>query len=203
MPDTIEPNVGARIRSLRDEQGYSLRALAERSGLSVNAISLIERGENSPTVSSLHRLAKALNVPITDFFHEESKQSVVYVRRQTGLRSESEGVTMESLGIGLTNQKMEPFCMMIEPGVGNVDDPISHSGEEFVYCLEGMIEYAIEDQIYRLEQGDSLLFDATQNHAYQNVSDTPATVLLVFQAARDGQRVQRLHMEGLGEFGEE
>ena len=108
MPDTIEPNVGARIRSLRDEQGYSLRALAERSGLSVNAISLIERGENSPTVSSLHRLAKALNVPITDFFHEESKQSVVYVRRQTGLRSESEGVTMESLGIGLTNQKMVP-----------------------------------------------------------------------------------------------
>ena len=71
MIEQAEPNVGQRIRMLRDQRKLSLRALADRCGLSINAISLIERGENSPTVSSLHVLATALGVPITDFFEEK------------------------------------------------------------------------------------------------------------------------------------
>ncbi len=113
MAEITEPNVGLRLRSLREQQGLSLRALAERCGLSINAISQIERGENSPTVSSLHRLAVALNVPITDFFQEEARQTMVFVKRDQGLSSHSNGVVMESLGIGLFNQQLEPFRITI------------------------------------------------------------------------------------------
>ena len=102
---------------------------------------------------------------------------------------------MESLGIGLFNQQLEPFRMTIEPGVGNVNDPISHSGEEFIHCMEGKIEYSVGDRIFHLEQGDSLLFDATQQHAYRNRSQTPTIILLVFQTSQDSLRVQRLHLE--------
>jgi transcriptional regulator with XRE-family HTH domain len=195
MADTREPNVGMRLRSLRHQQGLSLRALAERSGLSVNAISQIERGENSPTVASLHRLATALDIPITDLFQEETRQTTVFVKRNLGLRAQSNGVVMESLGVGLFNQQLEPFRMTIGPEVGNVDDPISHSGEEFVHCLEGEIEYSIGDRVFHLEPGDSLLFDATQQHAYRNQLQTPATILLIFQTSQDSHHVQRLHMD--------
>jgi transcriptional regulator with XRE-family HTH domain len=197
MAGNIEPNVGLRLRSIRDQRGFSLRALAELCGLSINAISLIERGENSPTVSSLHRLATALNVPITDFFQEEAKQTVVFIKRDKGLRSQSDGVVMESLGIGLFNQQLEPFRMSIGPGVGNLDDPVSHSGEEFIHCLEGEIEYTIASQTFLLEKGDSLLFDATQQHAYHNSSGKPATLLMVFQAGQDTHSVQRLHLDNV------
>jgi transcriptional regulator with XRE-family HTH domain len=61
-------DVGGRLRDIRQERGLSLRALSEVCGLSVNAISLIERGISSPSVSSLQRLAVALDVPITAFF---------------------------------------------------------------------------------------------------------------------------------------
>ncbi|MCL4562146.1 MAG: helix-turn-helix domain-containing protein [Chloroflexi bacterium] len=195
MVEIAEPDVGMRLRFLRDQQGLSLRMLAERCGLSINAISQIERGENSPTVSSLHRLAKALNVPITDFFQPESRQRLVFVKRDMGLRTQSKGVIMESLGIGLTNQQLEPFRIMVGPEEGNTSDPISHSGEEFVNCLNGQIEYTVGGSIFRLEQGDSLLFDATQPHAYRNVLPTPASILLVFQTTRDLIGVQRLHLE--------
>jgi transcriptional regulator with XRE-family HTH domain len=195
MAERIESRVGVRLRRLRDQQGLSLRVLAERCGLSINTISLIERGENSPTVSTLHRLASALDVPITDFFQEETKQTVVFVRRDMGLRSQSDGAVMESLGIGLFDQQLEPFRMTIEPEVGNIDDPVSHPGEEFVYCLEGEIDYSIGEHVFRLAQGDSLLFDATQQHAYRNPLRTPATILLVFQVSQDRHRVQRLHLE--------
>ncbi len=195
MDDDSGPKVGSRLRMLRDLQGLSLRALAERCGLSINAISQIERGENSPTVSTLHRLATALGVPIAEFFQEEAKQTVVFVKKNMGLRSRSDGVTMESLGIGLSNQQLEPFLMQLEPGTANTDDPISHAGEEFIHCLEGEVEYFVGDRAFPLEKGDSLLFDATQPHAYRSRSQTTARILMIFQASRDLQRVQQLHLE--------
>jgi transcriptional regulator with XRE-family HTH domain len=195
MVNDSGPKVGARLRALREQQGLSLRALVERCDLSINAVSLIERGENSPTVSTLHRLANALNVPITDFFQEEIRQKAVFIKREMGLRTQSNGVMMESLGIGLSNQQIEPFRMTIDPGVGNIHDPIAHSGEEFIHCLEGEIEYSIGNDLYRLKMGDSLLFDATQPHAYYNPLKTPATILLIIQTSQDRRHVQQLHLE--------
>jgi transcriptional regulator with XRE-family HTH domain len=194
MVENTGPRVGVRLRTLRDQQGLSLRALAEECGLSINAISLIERGENSPTVSTLHRLADALHVPITDFFQEESRQTTVFVKCNQGLRSQSDGCVMESLGIGLFNQRLEPFRMVVKPGLGNWNDPVSHSGEEFIYCLGGEIEYIVANRIFCLEQGDSLLFDATQTHGYRNRTATQAVVLMVFLAYQDTQLVREMHL---------
>ena len=102
---------------------------------------------------------------------------------------------MESLGIGLFNQHLEPFRMTLKPGVENLEDPISHPGEEFIHCLDGEFTYNVGDQIFHLEQGDSLLFDATQLHSYINKSQKPATFLIVFEAPHNRQLAQQLHME--------
>jgi len=180
---------------MREQQGLSLRALAERCGLSINSISQIERGENSPMVSTLHRLATALNVSIMDFFQEEARQKIVLVKRDLGLRSQSNGVVMESLGIGLFNQQLEPFRIIVAAGSGNLDDPVSHSGEEFVHCLEGQVEYRVGENFFSFEKGDSLLFDATQSHGYRNPTHSPAVLLLVFQPTHDRQEARQLHLE--------
>ena len=195
MADASKPNVGQQIRAIREKQALSLRALAERCGLSVNAVSLIERGENSPTVSSLHMLATALDVPITDFFQEEHEQPIVFIEPAQRLRSEVNGILMESLGTGLFNQQLEPFRMMVQPGSGQRDDPVSHSGQEFIHCLAGEIEYTVGDQVIQLQQGDSLLFDATQLHGYRNRTDQQAAILIVFLAFQDLQLTRQLHSQ--------
>jgi transcriptional regulator with XRE-family HTH domain len=182
MTEQAEPNVGLRIRALRKQQGLSLRALAERCGLSANAISRIERGENSPTVSSLHLLATALVVPITDFFQEDNGQAAVFVKRDQRFHIQEGSVAMESLGIGLRNQRLEPFLVTVEPWMGSFADSITHPGEEFVHCLEGEIEYCVGEQLYRMEVGDSLLFEATQPHYFHNATGTSATILLIFRS---------------------
>jgi transcriptional regulator with XRE-family HTH domain len=183
MTEQAGPNVGLRIRALRKQQGLSLRALAERCGLSANAISRIERGENSPTVSSLHLLATALVVPITDFFQEDNEQAAVFVKRDQRLHIQGGSIAMESLGIGLRNQRIEPFLMTVEPWTGSFADSIAHPGEEFIHCLEGEIEYFVGDQLYRMEVGDSLLFEATQPHYFHNATGASATLMLIFQSA--------------------
>ena len=195
MVPNPELNVGQRIRSLRERQGLSLRALAERCGLSTTAISQIERGDNSPTVSSLHMLATALGVSITDLFQDERYTSVVMVRTENRMRAENGGVVMESLGIGLPYQQLEPFMVTLAPGAGNSDQPVAHAGEEYVHCLTGRFDYCIDGRPYRLQAGYSLLFEAIRPHYFHNPTDAPAQFLLVFQAGGGGELARRLHAE--------
>ena len=173
--------VGQRIRELRTKQGLSLRALAKLSRLSTNAISLIERGDNSPTVSSLHSLASALAVPITAFFEQQGNGQVIHLKKDRRPMSETAGVRMENLGSGLPNQQIEPFLMTIEPGGSSTSSQITHPGEEFVYVMSGTLLCMINDREYELEDGDSLLFLASQPHIYRNRGATAAQILIIFQ----------------------
>lgn len=195
MTNSKVPDVGQRIRAIREQKAWSLRALAERSGLSINAISLIERGENSPTVSSLHRLATALGVSIADFFKEDQEQAVVFVRPGVRLRSRSNGILMESLGIGLRDQQLEPFLISVAAGAGNIEEPVSHPGEEFVYCLEGEIDYSVGERIYRMEPGYSLLFEASIPHCFRNKTGEQALLMMVFFAGEGRHLGRRFHQE--------
>ena len=78
--EDLGESVGQRIRFLRNQRGHTLRDLADRCDLSVNAISRIERGKTSPTLSSMHRIAEALRVPITDFFETRVPGPTVHLK---------------------------------------------------------------------------------------------------------------------------
>lgn len=195
MDEQTAPRVGERIRELREGRGYSLRELAELSGLSINAISRIERGENSPTVASLHQLANALAVPIADFFTVAASQVSVYVKRDRRPATDAHGVRMESLGSGLPDQRMEPFMLTLAPGTESTLEPVTHTGEEFILVLEGELEYQVGDQMYWLEQGDSLIFQALQPHRCRNNSNRPVTIVLVTESAGGAARAWEYHTE--------
>ncbi len=187
--------VGIRLLEVRQARGLSLRALAAASGLSVNAISRIERGDSSPTVSSLQRLAAALDVPLSEFFKLEPEHATVLVRIGDRLRSRSEGVLIESLGAGLPGQHLGPFLMTVEPGASGGEESIRHGGEEFVHCLEGEVEYLVGGDWHRLEEGDSLLFLAHQPHMCRNSSHARTRLLIVILApAEEIQATQQQHL---------
>ena len=76
--NAVSVNVGSRLAELRQERNLSVRALSRASGLSANALSMIERSRTSPSVSTLYRLAEAMQVPVTVFFRVEgSRQKIV------------------------------------------------------------------------------------------------------------------------------
>ena len=188
-----EPQVGQIIKTLRSKQGLSLRDLSERSKLSINAISKIERGENSPTVASLHKIASALEVHITDLFRKDIQQLAVFVKSEDSTVLRSNGITIESLGGGLPNQQLEPFKMIVAPLSENISEPVSHSGEEFVFCLSGRLEYIVGDEVFVLEPGDKLLFKASQPHCWRNLGNEPAEVILVLETDQGKPLPHKLH----------
>jgi len=166
----------------------------------VNAISRIERGESSPTVSSLQRLARTLNVQVIEFFKAKPEHSTILVRQEERLRTRGDGVIIESLGTGLHGQRMGPFIMTLLPGASGAEEPITHGGEEFVYCLEGEVDYLIQDEWQRLKAGDSLLFLASQEHLCRNTGLENTRILLVIQAQENevGSTQQRHLMTEVG-----
>lgn len=182
MSESTEIIVGQTISRLRKEKGLSLRELSELCGLSTTAISKIERGENSPTVGSLHQLAFALEVPITDFFRQEFHQHFVFVKSSQAAQLRTGGITIESLGAGLPFQQLEPLKLTILHGDENRSEMVTHSGEEFVYCLKGKVEYRVGDEVFVMEPGDRLLFKASHPHCCCALGSEDAEILLVLEA---------------------
>ena len=192
MSEQGAPDVGSQLRALRQQRGLSLRTLAELCDLSPNTISLIERGESSPSVSTLHRLATALSVRITAFFEERAEPvQAVLTRSVERRRSGNAHLLLESLGTGLEEQSLEPFLVTMKPGADSGQQPMVHSGQEMVYCLQGEVEYEVAGQPYRLAAGDTLLFQARLPHRWRNPGSSPATFLLVFGEAGSTQPAEQ------------
>ena len=148
MNDNHPVNVGESLRRLRAESGMSMRALAKSSGLSANALSMIERGRTSPSVSTLYKLAEALGVPVTAFFGTpEERQQVIFLRALDRARVPIVGGTWEGLGGEKFSGRVEPFVLSLEAGGGSGPAPMVHTGHEFVFCLSGSIEYQVEGSV--------------------------------------------------------
>jgi transcriptional regulator with XRE-family HTH domain len=175
-------SLGEKLRQIRSERNISQRDLARMAGLSPNSISLIERDETSPSVATLQSLATALNIRMSYFFEEETPFSVLHIKSDARPKIKSEGVVIESTGKTLPLQELEPFAITLEPKAGSGGErQVVHSGHEFVYCLQGKIEYVIDGKVYLMEVGDILIFEATLPHLWRNPFDTEAKFILVLQ----------------------
>jgi len=173
-------DVGKRLRELRQERSMSMRALARASGLSANALSMIERGRTSPSVSTLYKLADAMGIPITAFFREEPPlQEIVHRKAQERTQMPFARGLWEGLGGEAFVGRVEPFMLTLEGGASSGPFGIIHSGHEFVLCLSGQLEYQLGDTNYLLEPGDSLLFAAQLKHRWRNPGKTVATAIFV------------------------
>ena len=173
-------SVGQRLRELRHEKGYSIKALAAESGLSVNTISLIENHKSSPSVSTLEQLAKALGIPLSLFFEPVDGESGL-ICTHTGNREEMDfnGVRLENCSLNFHPARIQSLIVTLPAGKGNGSEPINHSGYEFIYCLSGGLDYTVEGREYTINAGDSLLFEAKSPHFWKNSGEIPAVYLLV------------------------
>jgi len=186
--EAVSIDVPARLRELREGQRMSMRALAKKSGLSANALSMIERGRASPSVSTLNKLADALGLSITEFFgHVQNRQDVVLIRAEQRSRVSFTRGLWEGLGGEIFSGSVEPFLLTLEAGASSGTRPIVHTGHEFVYCLRGKLEYLIQDKRYELVPGDSILFAAHLRHRWRNPGRTVTSLLVVLSCFAEGR----------------
>jgi transcriptional regulator with XRE-family HTH domain len=192
--DAVSVNIGERLRDLREARNISMRALATRSGLSANALSMIERGKASPSVSTLYKLAEALGVSITSFFGSDTnKKQVVFLQADERTRVSFTRGIFEALGGEQFVGRVEPFLLTLENNANSGPRSMAHTGHEFVFCLRGKLEYQVERQIYELLAGDSLLFAAHLKHRWKNTGGNVATALIIISGFEEGEELHAMH----------
>jgi transcriptional regulator with XRE-family HTH domain len=186
-------SLGSKLRALRKERDLTQRDLARRAGISANAVSLIERDEISPSVSTLQNLAGALNVKMSYFFDEDVQAEILHVKAGERPSLESKGVTIESVGKCLLDQELEPFFISLAPSSESGRRQVIHSGHEFVYCVRGKVEYEIDGEVYLLDEGDFLLFEAHLPHHWRNPTVEKAELILILQTPDGSDEPVRRH----------
>ncbi|GAB4529424.1 MAG: cupin domain-containing protein [Anaerolineales bacterium] len=187
-------DVGAQLRLLREQRGMSMRTLASLSGLSANALSMIERGRTSPSVSTLYKLATALGVPITTFFDvQPQREDIVFRKAAERTRVPFQRGLWEGLGGEVFSGRVEPFMLTLESGASSGPFGMSHTGHEFVLCLRGQLEYLVEGRYFLLEPGDSLIFAARLQHRWRNPGNTVTNAVFVLSGFQEDEEPAGFH----------
>lgn len=177
--------IGEQIRTRRTARGLSLAELAERSGFSKGFLSKIENGHAQPPIATLMKLARALGAELGELFDGPRAPSAggaaVLTRaedREHIPHSAERGYGFERLAVG-SPFRMTPYIIHLEED-GAEPASLQHPGEEIVHVLAGELDYAAGDEVYRLRQGDTLVFDASQPHGPIKLPGTTAKFLAVF-----------------------
>ncbi len=187
--EKLEETLGNRLRELRRQQGLSLRALAEKSGLSANTLSLIENGKTSPSVATLQQIAIALNIPITAFFEVKvNRDPVIHTKHDQRNGNAFLHGKLEELGTGIGNEGLQPFVISFDPRSDSGPQPLTHEGSEFIYCLSGRVIYNVIGEEYTLEPGDSLLFSSKMPHTWFNPLEEVSKVIIVMATTEEPRR---------------
>jgi len=193
--DTPLTEVGKRLRVLREERRISLRELGRLSGISVNSLSLIERGLTSPSVSTLYRLVDALGVPITTIFRAEpQREEIVFIPVSERTQVPFPLGIWEGLGGESFIGRLQPFMLTLESGADSGSQTIVHTGHEFVMCLQGLLEYTVEGKKFILGQGDSLLFAARLHHSWRNPGNTVTKAIVVLSGFEEFESPGGFHV---------
>lgn len=186
----METQIGAKIRQLRRRQGLTLEAVATKSGLTKGYLSKVERGLKSPPISTLSRIARALDLDMADFFERESNGSGCTLVRVNERRPISRdgtlfGYSYEAVAHRRHHKIMEPFIITLTPHA--TDQTIfSHPGEEMMFVLSGRMLFYFSDERHVCEEGDCVYFDSGVPHRGECLGDKAAKVLVVIYSPREG-----------------
>ena len=186
-------HLGATLKVLREERGWTLAELGRRAGFTVSALSKMENNRVAMTYDKLARISASLGVAVSRLFGpSESADDGIAVRGRRSVTRAGDGKTLGStnpanlhLHADLLNKRMVPVIIShVARSPDGVGALVRYSGEQFIYVLEGAID--VYTHVYaplRLNAGDSVYLDSAMAHGY-GASNGPCRVLAVYSGTQ-------------------
>jgi transcriptional regulator with XRE-family HTH domain len=190
-------SLGDHLRVLRHARGMTLDRLATATGLTKSYLSKIQNSRKLPPIATLSRIAQALGTGIGSFFGDilEAREGPSVVRRNERLPvvrgGTAFGYDYVSLAHKRLSKRMEPFVFTFP---SKIDRHVffDHGGEEFVFILTGTVEFQVGDERWRLEEGDSIYFDAAIPHRGWSVGRDAKALVVVHATERAAEPPRRV-----------
>lgn len=184
-----EKTIIEKLARLRKEKKLSLDDISQKGLIPVQLVEQIEKGMVSPSIGALKKITRALEIPLAKFFKQtgvsdadieklQSGQKVVLIRndRRNVLEVKGSKTVIQYLTPLEFDRELEVLWQEVEPNASG-GDWLTHHGEECCFVISGIVRLYIEDNIYDLQQGDSLWFKTNQRHKWENPSDQKAILV--------------------------
>jgi transcriptional regulator with XRE-family HTH domain len=194
--NNLEMAIGHEVRAFRKKLGITVTDLAAATGISLGMLSKIENGNISPSLTTLQSLSRALGMPLTAFFRRyEEPRNAVFVKAGQGIELERRGTRaghqynlLGHIDNNTSGVIVEPYLITLTAD-SDVFPTFQHEGMEFLYMLEGEVVYRHGDQLFPMQPGDSLFFDADAPHGPEVLVKLPARYLSIIsypQVSKNG-----------------
>lgn len=203
---TLKPTLGRLLRGLRMRNDWTLKQMSERTGIPLSTLAKVEHDRLTLTYDKLQQLSERLKIRMSELFAEpaEGPEPAVTARRSIGridraVRVNTRNYDYYYLCAELRRKRMIPVLTRIRAkSVSEFGELVHHSGEEYIYVIEGCVEIHTEfyDPIV-LEAGESLYIDSNMGHAYVAAEGCDeASVLGVCSSADEGLMESLLELHG-------
>jgi transcriptional regulator with XRE-family HTH domain len=184
--NVLEMAIGHEVRAFRKKLGITVTDLASATGISLGMLSKIENGNISPSLTTLQALSRALGVPLTAFFRRfEERRNAMFVKAGEGVEIERRGTRaghqynlLGHIDNNSSGVVVEPYLITLTTE-SDIFPTFQHEGMEFLYMLDGEVTYRHGDQLYHMQPGDSLFFDADARHGPEVLVKLPARYLSI------------------------
>ena len=158
--------LGTKLKDMRQQKNLTQEELADRCELTKGYISQLENDLTSPSITTLCDLLNALGSNLSDFFHEETEEKIVFTEQEY-IEKRSDGMLWNWVIPNAQKNAMEPVLVELEAGSSTqVDFP--HEGEEVGFVLEGRIAIVRAGKTHNAKKGESFYFTANKEHQIIN-----------------------------------
>jgi len=177
----IKKIVGKKLKAIRLKNDMTIQELSDRSGVSSNMISRIERGLTIPSVEILMKLSVVFDKSI-NYFVEEVRNTHEVVFSSPGTRAKTvyddqDNMHTESFTSGLRDPQFMSFYCTVQKDGSSGHEHMYHPGDELIYLINGELQVVIAGESFTLQSGDSLSFKSHLPHSWKNVGSGVAHVI--------------------------
>lgn len=179
LPSALQKNeFGSKIKSLRESRGWSPEQLAEATGQTPEFIADVETGTITPPVAFLLRLSSAYGVDPGTFLRQEEKEQIRDQRTQAYV-NRTRNYSYQTLTSGAEQDHLRAFMVTIEPRHDHKPVAYKHEGEEFIFVMEGELEFTLGSKVQVLKKGESVHFRSNIPHKLKSLTGEHTRCLVI------------------------
>lgn len=172
-------NIGEKIIEYRNQKQMTIKDVAQIAGVTPSMLSQIERGLSNPSINTLKMIAKALDVPLFNFFKENKNSEQLVVRKDKRVKltfPENNNLMYEMLSPS-SNGDIQLMSMDLTPSTQTSEELMDHVGEEVAVVLDGTVDLHLEKEIITLYKGDSVKILPHMRHKWVNSYEKTSKII--------------------------
>ena len=169
--------LGAKLKDMRQQKNLTQEELADRCELTKGYISQLENDLTSPSIATLVDLLNALGGNLSDFFHEDEEEKIVFFESEY-IEKQSDGMKFKWVIPNAQKNMMEPVLVELEAGADTRTD-FPHEGEEFGFVIEGRVSIEKAGKRHIAKKGESFYFTANKEHKIVNIGKSKAKFIWI------------------------